>query len=198
MKNFSFPYLISILFLGIFASCSSKKSGLEAQAKKGPIAPPVLNTDMFIVAATPLSDNISLPGNILANEVSEIHPEISGRLTLLNIAEGKTVAAGELLGKIYDGDLRAQLSKLSIQLQQAQRTAKRYEELLKIQGVSQQEYDEHLLNISNIKADMAIVHSNIKRTEIRAPFSGALGLKLVSPGAYVTPATILTTIRQNT
>ncbi|HAO03811.1 MAG TPA: efflux RND transporter periplasmic adaptor subunit, partial [Chitinophagaceae bacterium] len=149
MKNFSFPYLISILFLGIFASCSSKKSGLEAQAKKGPIAPPVLNTDMFIVAATPLSDNISLPGNILANEVSEIHPEISGRLTLLNIAEGKTVAAGELLGKIYDGDLRAQLSKLSIQLQQAQRTAKRYEELLKIQGVSQQEYDEHLLNISN-------------------------------------------------
>ncbi|HPA23724.1 MAG TPA: efflux RND transporter periplasmic adaptor subunit [Ferruginibacter sp.] len=198
MKNFSFPYLISILFLGIFASCSSKKSGLEAQAKKRPIAPPVLNTDMFIVAATPLSDNISLPGNILANEVSEIHPEISGRLTLLNIAEGKTVAAGELLGKIYDGDLRAQLSKLSIQLQQAQRTAKRYEELLKIQGVSQQEYDEHLLNISNIKADMAIVHSNIKRTEIRAPFSGALGLKLVSPGAYVTPATILTTIRQNT
>ena len=74
--------MISILFLGIFASCSSKKSGLEAQAKKGPIAPPVLNTDMFIVAATPLSDNISLPGNILANEVSEIHPEISGRLTL--------------------------------------------------------------------------------------------------------------------
>lgn len=55
-----------------------------------------------------------------------------------------------------------------------------------------------MLNISNIKADMAIVHSNIKRTEIRAPFSGALGLKLVSPGAYVTPATILTTIRQNT
>ena len=45
---------------------------------------------------------------------------------------------------------------------------------------------------------MAIVHSNIKRTEIRAPFSGALGLKLVSPGAYVTPATMLTTIRQNT
>ena len=119
---------------------------------------------MFIVSATPLSDNISLPGNILANEVSEIHPEISGRLTLLNIAEGKTVAAGELLGKIYDGDLRAQLSKLSIQLQQAQRTAKRYEELLKIQGVSQQEYDEHLLNISNIIADMAIVHSNINRT----------------------------------
>jgi membrane fusion protein (multidrug efflux system) len=68
---------------------------------------------------------------------------------------------------------------------------------LKINGISQQEYDLAALQINNIRADMAIVRSNITRTEIRAPFSGVLGLKMVSPGAYVTPQSILTTIRQN-
>jgi membrane fusion protein (multidrug efflux system) len=79
----------------------------------------------------------------------------------------------------------------------AEQTAKRYQELLKIDGVSQQEYDLQALQINNIKADMAIVRSNITRTEVRAPFAGVLGLKNVSPGAYITPQTILTTIRQN-
>lgn len=190
--------LLFLIFVSILTSCSSKESKNGVASKGAPSGPPPTRTDVFIVGTSPLSDNISLPGSIIANEVTEIHPEISGRLTYLNISEGQPVGKGTLLGKIYDGDLRAQLSKLAIQLQQAQRTAKRYEELLKIQGVSQQEYDEHLLSISNIQADMAIVQSNIKRTEIRAPFSGTLGLKSVSPGAYVTPATILTSIRQNT
>ncbi len=82
-------------------------------------------------------------------------------------------------------------------MQVAEQTAKRYQELLKIDGVSQQEYDLQALQINNIKADMAIVRSNITRTEVRAPFAGVLGLKNVSPGAYITPQTILTTIRQN-
>lgn len=196
VKKFT-PGILSLFILCVMISCSSKESKKEAGIKQAPSGPPPTRTDVFIVSTTSVSDNISLPGSIIANEVTEIHPEISGRLTYLNIAEGQSVGKGALLGTIYDGDLRAQLSKLSVQLKQAQQTAKRYEELLKIQGVSQQEYDEHVLNISNIKADMAIVQSNIKRTEIRAPFAGVLGLKSVSPGAYVTPATILTTLRQN-
>ena len=53
------------------------------------------------------------------------------------------------------------------------------------------------LDINNIRADMEVVQSNIIRTEIRAPFSGTLGLRMVSPGAYVSPATVITTLRQN-
>ncbi len=183
---------IALLFL---ASCGGKKEKISANAKPaGP--PPAPKVEGYVVKIIPVSDNIRLPGSIIANEATEIHPEISGRLTYLNVAEGRNVGSGTLIGKIYDGDLRAQLSKLNVQLQQAQRTAKRYEELLKIQGVSRQEYDMHVLDINTIKADMALVQSNLKRTEIRAPFSGTLGLKNISPGAYVTPATVLTSIRQ--
>jgi len=144
-----------------------------------------------------ISDVAELPGSIIANETTEIHSEISGRLVYLNINEGRTVGKGALLAKIFDGDLQAQLKKLHVQLSVAEQTVKRMGELLKIGGVSQQEYDLSVLQVNTIKADMDIVRTNISRTEIRAPFSGSLGLKNVSAGAYITPATTLTTIRQN-
>ena len=173
--------------------CKSKKNKITADSK--PAAPPPPRVDGYIVKTSSLSQDIEIPGNVIANEATEIRPEISGRLTYLNTAEGKIVNQGTLIAKIYDGDLRAQLNKLNVQLQVQEQTAKRYEELLKINGVSQQEYDLIVLQSNNIRADIDIVRSNIMRTEIKAPFSGTLGLKMVSPGAYVSPQSVITTIR---
>ena len=179
-----------------FTACGKKETKISATAKSA-TPPPTPKVDGYIVKLIAVSDNLDLPGTLIANEATEVHPEIPGRMTYLNIAEGRAVGRGALLAKIYDGDLRAQLNKLSVQLRTAEQTVRRYAELLKIEGVSRQEYDMQALQISNIRADMAVVRSNITRTEIRAPFSGVLGLKNVSPGAYITPATIITTIRQN-
>ena len=162
-----------------------------------PKARPVARVNALVVTTTALSDNTEMPGTLIANESTEIHPEISGRLTFLNVAEGRKVAKGAVLAKIYDGDLQAQLQKLNVQLKTARQTAKRYEELVKIDGVSRQEYDLQVLNINTILADMNIIRSNLQRTVVRAPFSGTLGLKNISPGSYVTPASIIATIRQD-
>lgn len=190
--------IIGILLLPglILGACSSKEKKTEtaAKAKAGPPPPP--RVDGFVIQVSPLSEKLELPGSIIANESTEINPEIAGRLTYLNAAEGKVVGKGTLIAQIYDGDLKAQLNKLRIQLRVQEQTAKRYEELLKINGVSQQEYDMIALQSNNIRADMSIVQSNIMRTQVRAPFSGTLGLKMVSPGAYLTPASVITTIRQ--
>lgn len=200
MSRLSFlkPVALSPFFIAaiMFSSCGEDDKKADSTAAK-PAAPSMMKVNGFVVTATALTDNLELPGSIIANEATSINPEISGRLVYLNSAEGKTIGKGSLIAKIYDGDLVAQLNKLKVQVQVAEQTAKRYEELLKINGISQQEYDLAVLNINNLKADIAIVRSNIMRTEIRAPFSGTLGLKNISPGAYVTPATIITTIRQN-
>lgn len=190
-----FVILFCICILAVFSpGCKSKKNKITADSK--PAAPPPPRVDGYIVKTSSLSQDIEIPGNVIANEATEIRPEISGRLTYLNTAEGKIVNQGTLIAKIYDGDLRAQLNKLNVQLQVQEQTAKRYEELLKINGVSQQEYDLIVLQSNNIRADIDIVRSNIMRTEIKAPFSGTLGLKMVSPGAYVSPQSVITTIRQ--
>lgn len=155
-----------------------------------------LRVDGYIVKPEAFAENIEVPGSIVANETTEIHPEVSGRIIQLNLAEGRYVSKGALLVKLYDADLQAQLKKLQVQLQIAQTNEERSAQLLKIQGISKADYDASLLNVNNIKADMDIIRTSISKTEIRAPFSGKLGLKNISPGAYVTPATIIAVINQ--
>jgi membrane fusion protein (multidrug efflux system) len=152
--------------------------------------------DVIIATPQKISQSIEVPGTLIASETTEIHPEVSGRLTMLNVREGAYVGKGSVIAKLYDADLQAQLRKLQAQLNIANQTANRLSQLLKIQGISRQDYDMAVLNANNIRADIDIVRTSISRTVVRAPFSGKLGLKEVSVGAYVTPQTIMTVIRK--
>lgn len=114
----------------------------------------------------------------------------------LNVREGQFVSRGVVLARIYDGDLQAQLNKLEAQLKIAQVNENRAQQLVNIQGISKQDYDNSVLAVKNIQADMALVKTEISRTIVRAPFSGKMGLKEISPGAYVSPATVIATINQ--
>ncbi len=155
-----------------------------------------MKVDGFIVRPQLFSENLEVPGSIIANETTEVHPEVSGRIVELNVAEGRYVSKGALLAKLFDGDLQAQLRKVEVQLSIAEKTEERQAQLLKIQGISQQDYDLSLLQVNSLKADIDILRTSIAKTEIRAPFSGRLGLRNISPGAYVTPASVIAIINQ--
>jgi len=196
VNNFKLLSVIFFLILSLaIISCKDKKKD-AAPSAGAQMQQQVITADALIVATRSLSADIEIPGTILANETTEIHPEVSGRVVALNVREGTFIGKGALLAKLYDGDLQAQLRKLDVQLQIAEQTEKRQAELIKIQGISQQEYDLSLLQVSNLKADIDILKEAVRKTEIRAPFSGKLGLKNISDGAYVTSATIITTISQ--
>ncbi len=196
MNNFKLLSVIFFLILSsVIISCGDKKKE-DAPPAGAQMQQQVIIADALIVATRRLSADIEIPGTILANETTEIHPEVSGRVVELNVREGTSVSKGTLLAKLYDGDLQAQLRKLDVQLKIAEQTEKRQAELVKIQGISQQEYDLSLLQVSNLKADIDIIKEAVRKTEIRAPFSGKLGLKNISDGAYVTSATVITTISQ--
>jgi membrane fusion protein, multidrug efflux system len=99
--------------------------------------------------------------------------------------------------------LDVQLKKSEVQLKIAQQSEDRSSKLLKIQGISQQDYDLASLQVSNIMADMGIIRAqigeiraNMTKLSVYAPYAGKLGLKNISPGAYITPATVITTISQ--
>ena len=196
MNNLKLLVGIFLVFVSpAIISCNDKKNttttttGTQQQSQ-------AITADALIVATRPLSSDIEIPGTIMANETTEIHPEVAGRVVQLNVREGTFVGKGALLAKLYDGDLQAQLKKLEVQLKIAEQTEDRQAQLLKIQGISQQEYDLSLLQVSNLKADIDIVKEAVRKTEVRAPFSGKLGLKNISQGAFVTSATIVTTISQ--
>jgi membrane fusion protein (multidrug efflux system) len=189
-----FFVLIACVSLSLLTACGKKKKITTTQQTGQ--KPPPIKVDGYIVRPEMFQENIEVPGTIVANEVAEIHPEVSGRLVQLNVAEGKYVSKGTVLAKLYDGDLRAQLNKVQVQLALAQKTEDRQAQLLKIQGISQQDYDISLLQVNSLRADIGILQANISRTVVRAPFSGKLGLKNVSPGSYVSPASVIAVINQ--
>ena len=195
--TYLFYCLGSIAFAGtVLTACSSKrKEEATAKQKAGAQRPPS-RVDAFLVETRTISESIEVSGNIVADESTEIHPEVSGRIVTLNVNEGARVSKGAVLAKLYDGDLQAQKRKLQVQLQIAQQTEDRYDQLQKIGGISKQDYDITKLNVSNIRADLDIINTSIARTVIRAPFTGKLGFKGVSTGAFVTPASVITTIQK--
>jgi len=180
------------LIIPALIACNAKKqAGAAGPRQQGPIL-----ADGFIVQPQTVSENVEVPGTLLPQEETQIKAEISGRVIKLDIPEGAMVPKGKLLVKLFDGDLQAQLKKLQVQLQIAIKSEERQSELLKINGISQQDYDLATLDVENLRADIQATQIAIDKTEIRAPYAGQLGLRNISPGAYISPAETVTSIRQ--
>lgn len=133
---------------------------------------------------------------MLAQETVDIQPETTGRLIYLNVPDGAFVNKGTILAKINDAELQAQLQKNIQQLDLAIKTEERLKKLLAIGGINQSDYDLALNNVNNLKADIALLKAQIDKTVIKAPFSGTLGLRQISIGAYVNNQTVIATLQQ--
>lgn len=188
-----FTKFLGVIVMGTLVSaCGKKETPPSGQARQ--MRTP--QVEGYIIRPQSISDRIEVPGSLLPGEQTQIRSEVSGRIVTLNIREGSVVEKGALLVKLFDGDLQAQLKKLQVQLEIAETTEQRQRELLAIKGISQQDYDLVRLNVETLKADIEAVRIAIVKTEIRAPYSGQLGLRSVSLGAYISPADIITTLRQ--
>jgi membrane fusion protein (multidrug efflux system) len=185
--------LWTLLFAFSLVACKSKK---KEEPKRSQAAQPPPAVDVIIVSPTTLTNTIEANGSVVAGEYVEIRPEISGRLTYLNIAEGLQIGRGSVIAKINDADLRAQLNKVKVQMNLAQTTVERYKKLLEIQGINRADYDVALNQVNSFRADMGIIQADLAKTVVRAPFSGIVGLRQVSNGAYVTPQTVLATLQK--
>ncbi|MEI6851230.1 MAG: efflux RND transporter periplasmic adaptor subunit [Bacteroidota bacterium] len=185
-----FKFLILLIFI-VFASCNSGNKDQNANKKNAPVA-----VDVMIACNEEFPSNIEVNGNVLSEEKVELHPEVSGRLTFLNIPDGARVKAGTLLAKINDADLQAQLQQQKVQFDLAQKTEQRMKKLLAVNGIDQATYDAALNQMNLVDANIKVINAQIDKTVIKAPFDGQLGLRQVSQGAYVTPSTLLGTLQQ--
>src|SRR5690242_6092400 len=108
----------SLIFL--FSSCSSDRKKEAQQQQKGRAGQrPPTKADAYIVKTSMLTNSIEVPGTLVSNAATEIHPEVSGLITGIYFKEGGFVNKGVLLVKLNDADLQAQKRKLQIQLKVA-------------------------------------------------------------------------------
>jgi len=175
----------------ILTSCDSKE-----EPAKGGGKPRGLAAKGYVVTPSSFSDLYIASGSLLPNEEVNILPEISGRVTGIHFNEGSSVSKGQLLVQLYDEEIKAQLQKLRAQRELQLKTQQRQQSLVDIGGISQQEFETTQTQVRSIEADIAYAEAQLRATKIIAPFSGNIGIRNISMGAVVTPATTITTLQQ--
>lgn len=151
----------------------------------------VLNVNAAIVRPQVLVDEIPIIGSLLPDEEVNLSFETSGKITDINFEEGTHVTKGQLLAKVNDRPLQAQLQRLVAQLKLAEDRVFRQDALLKRDAVSKEAYEQVKTELATLNADIELVRAQIEQTELRAPFDGIIGLRQVSVGTYASPSTIV-------
>ncbi len=148
----------------------------------------------MVLKAESFDTKILTTGTIMANEEVELRSEISGKIVRIYFSEGSRVQKGDLLIKINDAELQAQLQKAQFRKKLAEDKLARTRRQLEIEAVSQETYDNDLNELNVIKSELNLIRAQIDKTEIRAPFNGYIGLKFVSEGSYISPSTKIATL----
>ncbi|MDI6034242.1 efflux RND transporter periplasmic adaptor subunit [Flavobacterium sp. LB2P84] len=145
------------------------------------------------IVATPqtFDNNLSLSGSIEANEQVEIRSEVSGIVEAIYFKEGSNVSKGQVLFKVNDLELRAQLRQTSTREGLASENERRAKLLLQKEAISQEEYDLARADLKSAQAQSQLIQAQIAKTSVRAPFSGRIGLRSISPGTYITPTILV-------
>lgn len=175
----------------LLASCSS-------QPQQAPAGPPQVS--VVTIKTSPVTLTTELPGRISAAEVSEVRPQVNGIVTARLFEEGDFVRAGQALYRIDAAPYQAQVASAQASLARARAAvsstaglARRYQELVKINGISQQELEDAVTSAQQAEADvqaqaaaLRTAQIDLGRTTVRAPISGRIGRSSFTVGALVT------------
>ena len=169
----------------------SKSDNADAPAAPAPKKNNILNVNGLAIKHQQLTDELSMVGNLLPDEEVNLTFETSGKIVEIKFQEGAMVRKGDLLAKVNDKPLVAQLSRYEAQLKLANDRVFRQSTLLEKDAVSQEAFEQARTELAILNADIDIVKQNIALTELRAPFDGIIGLRNVSEGAYASPSVVV-------
>lgn len=187
--------IIALFIIGMIVYPRIKKE-LTASKNTSDVPPPpvtartqVLAIQAEVIKPQPLTDKIISTGSTIPDEEVDLSFESSGKIIAIYFKEGTHVKEGDLLAKINDKPLQAQLKKLEAEVPLATDRVYRQRTLLEKDAVSQEAFEQVTTEYEKLMADIELVKANIAQTELRAPFDGIIGLRAVSEGAYATPST---------
>lgn len=175
----------------IFFAPKEDSSAAAKGKPKGPVA-----VNYYVVKASTFDNDVFATGKIGALNQIDILPEVGGKVTVIYFKEGETVNKGNVLVKLNDADLQAQLLKSKTQIVLSEQKLERLKKLISINGISKEELDIQENELSSLKADQAYILAQLAKTTIVAPFTGVIGLKNISEGSFVNIATPIASLVQ--
>ncbi len=189
-----------VLAGGLYAADPPAKPGAPPAGQGGPPGaggpPPPMPVEAAVATVEAVSDMVSAVGSLQANESVVIRPEIAGRITGIKFNEGQVINRNDVLFLLDATEYEAQMAQSKANLQLADMKFNRAKDLREKSLISQQDYDDSEAKLAEAQAQFAVDKSRLDKTVIRAPFSGILGVRNVSPGAYVRPGDDLVSLEE--
>jgi membrane fusion protein (multidrug efflux system) len=195
-KNIKTFAIIGVVIAALIILAIPKlKSSDDKPVARGFGAAGPLPVKVHITKYEALDNKVLTTGTVLANEEVDLKSEVPGKITKILFKEGSYVNKGDLLVKINDADLQAQLQSAKSRLELQKDTEYRQKQLLEKEAISQEDYDMTANQLQVNQAEVELIKAQIAKTEIRAPFSGVIGLKNVSEGSFVANTTVIASLQ---
>ena len=192
MKLKHLVYTLILIAFGPFISyriIANKEKSADSKDKAGKNKE--ITVGGMVLQSQTFKNTLELSGSIEANEQVEIRSEISGIVEGIFFNEGSTVSKGQLLFKVNDIELRAQLQQATTKGGLASENERRAKLLLEKEAISQEEYDIARADYKLSQSQIQLIQAQISKTNVRAPFSGKIGLRSISAGTYITPSILI-------
>lgn len=187
------PVLCSILLI----ACNGNSEKVEKPAAAADANASKLAVDAIVVNEENLNQEEVIVGTMVPYREVAIVSEIAQKIIQIAFQDGGYVSKGQLLYKLNDADLKARLKGLNSELKLARLNEQRISNLLKTETVNQQQYDETAVKLQSLEAQREVLQEALNKTEIRAPFSGNIGISKVDPGSFVSPGTELVSLQDH-
>ena len=189
MKNFKFLWLLFWVPTMLMQACES-----------GPARPNEQPADLVVgivqAKTQPFEITLDVTGNILPYEQVELKAPLGGTVMSIAFEEGQTIKKGQTLIQIDDRAWQAEAKGLRSRIAVAKRDLERSKSLLEIEGASQENVDAAQSALSDLEAQLQQMEVNISLANVRAPFSGVVGMRNFSVGAYLSQGAAITEITQ--
>lgn len=170
------------LALASLAACGPSPDGKPAA---GAGAPPPAEVNVMTVAASPVDLTTDLSGRLQSVRTAQVRARVEGVVDRILFKEGADIKAGAPLFQIDPRAYRASADAARADAQAAEQLLQRYQALLEVRGVSQQEYEAAVTRAKQAKATLAKASIDYENAMVTAPISGRVGHALVTEGTLV-------------
>ena len=150
--------------------------------------------EVIAITRRDLVENLRVVGSLAPNETATIRPEMSGLIRSIHFQEGQRVKKGDLLAKVDDAELQAQLAQMNSRHELSRLNRERAEILRQTQSNTQADVDRVRSEFAATQSDIDLLKVRLARTEVRAPFDGVVESRTLSPGDYVNTQAVITTL----
>ena len=184
-------FIFAITLIIAITSCNTNEVSTQASVASA------LQVEAYKVMPQPFTNELVTTAHLMAEEQVELMAPMAGQVLAIYFKEGEKVTKGQKLIRLDDRSWKAQLVGVNAELDATQKDYDRKKELLFVEGSSQEEVDNAQSQIEILKSQVQQLQINISLANVAAPFSGQLGMRDFSEGAFLKQGDLITTLSAN-